>query len=82
MEGIVAVAFLVACGTDLLVCEDLPARPDRFAGMEACRAALPALIRHPKAQESGLPVLMGKCRLLIGSEISSPPRGVLARSSR
>ena len=82
MAGIVAVAFLVACGTDLLVCEDLPARPDRFADMEACRAALPALIRHPKAQDSALPVLMGKCRLMIGSEMIPPAAGVLASSSR
>ena len=82
MEGILAVAFLVGCGADLLLCQDLPGRPDRFADMETCRAALPALLHQHKAQASGLPVLMGACRLMIGSEITSPAAGVLASSLR
>jgi len=84
MEGIVAVAFLVGCTSSLLICEDLPALPDRFADMEACRAALPALLQHHQGQESGLPVVMGKCHLMIrpASSVLPPDTGVLAGSLR
>ena len=34
MDGIVAVAFLVGCASNLLICQDLPARPDRFADIK------------------------------------------------
>jgi hypothetical protein len=84
MEGIVAVAFLVGCTSSLLICEDLPALPDRFTDMEACRAALPALLQHHQGQESGLPVVMGKCHLMIrpASSVLPPDTGVLAGSLR
>jgi hypothetical protein len=84
MEGIMAVAFLVGCTSSLLICEDLPAHPDRFADMEACRTALPALIRVHEGQESGLPVVLGKCRPMIRPAPSMPPpdAGVLAGSLR
>jgi hypothetical protein len=65
MEGIVAVAFLVGCTGSLLVCEDLPAPPNRFADMAGCRAALPALVRRHERQESGLPVVMGRFQLML-----------------
>lgn len=75
MDGIVAVAFLVGCASNLLMCEDLPAPPGWFADMQACRTALPALIRDHDRQESGLPVVMGKCRLMIrpGPPSVAPP---------
>lgn len=83
MEGIAAVAFLVGCASNLLICQDLPTPLDRFAGMEACRAALPALIRDHERQESA-PVVMGKCRLMIrpGPSIAPPAASVLAGASR
>ena len=80
MDGIVAVAFLVGCASNLLICQDLPAQPDRFADIGVCRAALPALIRGHERQESAPPVVMGKCRLMIrpGPSIAPPNAGVLA----
>jgi hypothetical protein len=84
MDGILAVAFLVGCASNLLICQDLPTRPDRFADVEACRAALPALIRDHERQESAPPVVMGKCRLMIrpGPSIAAPAASVLAGSLR
>lgn len=84
MGGIVAVAFVVGCMSNLLICEDLPALPNRFADMAACRAALPALLRHHEGQESGLPVVMGKCHPVVRPAPSMPPPdpGVLAGSLR
>lgn len=84
MDGVVAVAFLVGCASNLLICQDLPAQPDRFADIEACRAALPALLRHHESQESAPPVVMGKCRLMIRPRpsIVPPNPAVLAGSFR
>ena len=84
MDSIVAVAFLVGCASNLLICQDLPALPNRFADMEACRAALPALIRYHESQESGLLVVMGKCSLAARSAPSMVPPNtdVVASSSR
>ncbi len=84
MGGIVAVAFLVGCGSRLLICQDLPPQPDRFADMGACRAALPALILRHERQETGLPVVMGKCSPMIrpGPSIAPPATSVLAGSLR
>jgi hypothetical protein len=84
MDGIVAVAFLVGCASNLLICQDLPALLDRFADMEACRATLPALIRHHESRETAPPMVMGKCRLMIrpGASIAPPAASVLAGSSR
>lgn len=84
MEGIVAVAFLVGCASNLLICEDLPARFDRLADMAACRTALPALVDHHERQASGLPVVMGKCHLMIrpAPSMLPPDTGVLAGSLR
>lgn len=65
MDGIVAAAFLVRCASNLLLCEDLPALPSWFADMEACRAALPNLIEEHGSQEGRLPMVMGKCSLMI-----------------
>jgi hypothetical protein len=75
------VAFLVGCASNLLICQDLPTPLDRFADIGACRATLPALIRHHERQESGPPVVMGKCRLMIRPG-PSPAASVLAGSSR
>ena len=84
MEGIVAIAFLVGCTSSLLICENLPVLPDRFLDMEACRAALPALIRHHEDRESGPPVVMGKCSLMIrpAPSLVPPDAGVLAGTLR
>ena len=84
MGSIVAVAFLVGCASSLLICEELTTAPGWFADMEACRAALPALIRDHERQESAPPVVMGKCRLMIrpGPAIAPPNAGVVASSSR
>jgi len=83
MDGIMAVAFLVGCGSNLLICQDLPALPDRFADMEACRSALPALARRHAKQENGPPVVMGKCHLIIRPEPGVPPEpAALAGSLR
>lgn len=82
MDGIVAVAFLVGCSSNLLICEDLPAQPDRFADMEACRVALPLLIRFHEAQESGLTVMLGTCRLMLRPKPSmGPPEAPVVASS-
>lgn len=84
MDGILAVAFVVGCASNLLICQDLPTRPDQFADIAACRAALPALLRHHQRQESAPPVVMGKCRLMIRPEpsIVPPTAAVLAGSLR
>jgi hypothetical protein len=85
MEGVVAVAFLVGCASNLLICEDLPAGPDRFADMAACRTALPVLIRQHERPGSGRPpVVLGKCRLTIGPApwLAPPDAEVLIGSSR
>jgi hypothetical protein len=84
MDGIVAVAFLVGCASNLLICQDLPAQPNRFADMEACRKELPALIRRHEEPASPLPVVMGKCSLTIrpGPEMAPPNADVLAGSWR
>ena len=84
MGGIVAVAFVVGCMSNLLICEDLPALPEQFADIETCRAALPALLRHHEGQESGLPVVMGRCHLIIrpAPSMLPPDPGVLAGSLR
>lgn len=81
MEGIIAVAFLVGCASNLLICEDLPAQPDRFADMAACTAALPALIRR-EGQDSNLPVVMGKCRLMLRPSMPPQTAAVFAATSR
>ena len=81
MEGSIAVAFLVGCASNLLICEDLPAQPDRFADIAACRATLPALIRR-EGQDSNLPVVMGKCRLMLRPSMPPQPRTVFAATSR
>jgi hypothetical protein len=82
MDGSIAVAFLVGCASNVLICQDLPTQPDRFADMEACRAALPALILRHERRENGLPVVMGKCGLMIrpGPSIAPPATSVLAGS--
>ena len=84
MDGIVAVAFLVGCASNLLICQDLPAQPNRFDDMEACRETLPALIRRHQEPASALPVVMGKCHLMIRPKPSMllPDAGVLAGSLR
>ena len=84
MDGIVAVAFLVGCASNLLICQDLPAQSNRFDDMEACRETLPALIRRHQEPASALPVVMGKCRLMIrpGPSIVPPNPAVLAGSFR
>ena len=84
MDSIIAVAVLVGCASNLLLCEDLPAQPARFADMEACRAALPALLRRLERQESGPPVLMSKCRLMLRPQPSMvpPATSVIASSVR
>jgi hypothetical protein len=83
MDGVVAVAFLVGCASNLLICHDLPARPGRFADMAACRTALPALIRQQERPGSGRsPVVLGTCRLMIGTSprIAPPDAEVLIGS--
>jgi len=84
MDGIVVVAFLVGCASNLLICQDLPTRSDRFADIAACRTALPALLREHERQESAPPVVMGKCRLMIRPEpsIVPPNAAVFAGSLR
>jgi hypothetical protein len=82
VEGILAVAFLVGCAHNLLICEDLSTPLDRFPDMEACRTALPGLIRHHEGREGGPPVILGKCRLTVRLEPSllPPTADVLAGS--
>jgi hypothetical protein len=52
--------------------------------MEACRETLPALIRRHQEPASALPVVMGKCHLMIRPKPSMllPDAGVLAGSLR
>ena len=84
MGSICRYGSLAGCASNLLICDDLPAPPDRFADMEACRAALPALILHHEKQESGLPVVLGRCSLMIrpGPSMDRLNAGVLASSLR
>jgi len=82
MESVVAVAFLVGCSSNLLICEDLPT-PDHFADIEACRAALPSLIRFHEERGSGLAVMLGKCRLMLRPKpLVGPPEAPVASSLR
>ena len=83
MESVVAVAFLVGCSSNLLICEDLPT-PDHFADMEACGAALPSLIRLHEERGSGLAVTLGKCRLMLRPRplVGPPEAPVVAASLR
>ena len=62
MDAILVVAFLVRCGQNLLICDDLYTEDLRFASMEHCRHELPLLIDEADTAAS---VVMGKCRYLL-----------------
>jgi len=83
MDGILAAAFLVGCMHNLLICEDLRSPVDWFGDIEACRTALPALIRHHERREGKAPVILGKCQLMIRPKsLTLPPDpNVIMRSS-
>lgn len=62
MSGIHVAVFLVRCGQNLLICDDLYTEDLHFVSMEHCRSELPHLVEEADTPAS---VVMGKCRYLL-----------------
>lgn len=67
MSTPVVVVHLVRCSQSLLLCDDIPTDALRFADPPACEAALPGLIAEHSGRDSAMPVVMGRCRIMIPS---------------
>lgn len=72
MSGPVVVIHLVRCWQSLLDCNDIPTGHLRFADPPECEAAIPALIAVHANRDRDQPIVMGRCRIIIASQV--PPR--------
>lgn len=70
MTGIVVVAFIVSCSSDLLHCKTLYTEPMKWRTAEACNQELPRLKRS--FESAGYVHVMAKCRYLMPKRPDAP----------